>query len=253
MPILEINDLHVSVKEKEDKTKELLHGLNLSINKGEIHVIMGTNGSGKSTLASAITANPTYILTQGSIHFNGQDISNMPADERARMGIFLAMQYPVVIPGLTFGTFLKAAMEAIGGETIPIRAFRKEAEKAMEELSIPKDWLKRSLYEGFSGGEKKRGEILQMKLLKPNLAILDETDSGLDVDATKLVFESIIKEANSENAFLVITHYGKIAKFFKPTNVHIMHEGKIIKSGDASLSDIVEEKGFESFIAETVE
>ncbi len=251
--LLEIKNLSVSVKEdgKEDgkeDLKEILNNLNLTINKGEVHIIMGTNGCGKSTLANTLMGHPNYIVTKGEAIFQGENILTLTPEQRAKKGLFLAFQYPTAIQGLSVGSFLRAIMKAVNEKDIPIREFRQDLNKAMEELEIPKEFLSRSLNDGFSGGEKKRHEILQMSLLKPKLTILDETDSGLDVDALKLVFENINKRVNSENSFIIITHYNKVLKYVKPDFVHIMKNGKIIKSGGIELSNIIEEKGFDAVI-----
>lgn len=245
--VLKVSGLHANVKDdNNEKEIEILKGLDIEINKGEMHVLMGTNGSGKSTLANVLMGHPNYNITAGSISFCGKDLLKMTTDERARAGLFLAQQYPTVVPGLAIGGFLRASVEAVNGEQMPIRTFRKEVKALIEELGIPKDYLKRSLNEGFSGGEKKRSEILQMNMLKPKLAMLDETDSGLDVDALKTVFANVKKTRNSENAFLVITHYNKVLQYLEPTHVHVMKGGMIVKSGGTELSDMIEERGFEA-------
>lgn len=247
--VLEIQNLTASViDESGGGEKQILNGVNLNIAKGEIHILMGTNGSGKSTLAYTLMGHPRYQLKSGKILFKGADISNAPVNERAQKGLFLAFQYPTAIQGLSVASFLKSAVEAVRGESIPIKTFRKELTAAMEELSIPREFLKRSLNEGFSGGEKKRNEILQMKMLKPALALLDETDSGLDVDALKLVFDNVKKTASEENAFLIITHYNKVLEYLNPTHVHIMREGTIVKSGDIALARQIEREGFEKTV-----
>lgn len=247
--LLEIDNLHVSVRDEDkEEYKEILKGLDLKINYGEIHVLMGTNGSGKSTLANALTGHPNYKVTDGFIKFEGDNLLEMKPDERARAGLFLAFQYPNAITGLSVGSFLRSIVKAVNEKDIPIREFRKLLDKNMKALNIPKEFLNRSLNEGFSGGEKKRHEILQMNLLNPKLAILDETDSGLDVDAMKLVFENINNNINENRSLIIITHYNKVLKYLKPTHVHILREGRIIKSGGIELSDMIENEGFESVV-----
>ncbi len=247
--LLEIKNLFVSVKEegKED-LKEILKGVDLTINKGEIHVLMGTNGSGKSTLANALMGHPNYSITSGKVYFLGEDITEMSPDEKAKMGLFLAFQYPTAISGLPVGSFLRAIMKSVTGDKLPVKQFRSELNSAMEELKISKDFLKRSLNEGFSGGEKKRHEILQMNLLKPKLAMLDETDSGLDVDALKLVFENVSKKITPDTGALVITHYSRVLDYLKPNKIHIMRKGKIIKTGGMEISERIEKEGFDAVI-----
>jgi Fe-S cluster assembly ATP-binding protein len=261
--LLEIKNLNVSVKtetlEGEIKSpdkksnsqtgeKLILKGVNLTINKGEVHVLMGTNGSGKSTLANVLMGHPKYIINSGEAYFMGKNLLDLAPEERAKAGMFLAFQYPTAIQGLPVGSYLRAILNAVSEENVSIRTFRKELNKSMEELEIPKKFLSRSLNEGFSGGEKKRNEILQLSLLKPKLAILDETDSGLDVDALKLVFENVNKKLTGDMSLLMITHYNRILRYINPTNVHIMTDGQIVKSGGIELSDAIEEKGFESII-----
>lgn len=260
--ILEIKNLYVSVKDdlssesdfsfnsldKREETKEILKGINLSINKGEVHVLMGTNGSGKSTLANVLMGHPNYKVTAGEINFMGENLLEMKPEERAKKGLFLAFQYPQGISGLSVGSFLRAILNSVSDKEVPIRVFRKKLNETMNDLGISKEFLSRSLNEGFSGGEKKRHEILQMKLLNPKLAILDETDSGLDVDALKVVFDNITQSLNENNALLIITHYNRIFKHINPDYVHIVNNGVITKSGDIKLSQLIEEKGFEAVI-----
>jgi len=249
--LLDVRGLCASVLSDEDESeKEILRGVDLTIHRGEVHVLMGINGSGKSTLAHVLMGHPKYRLTSGECYFKGKDITEMDSDEKARLGLFLAFQYPHTIHGLSVGTFLKAAVEAKRGEQIPFRTFRTELDEAMSHLGIKKEFLGRSLNEGFSGGEKKRTEILQMRLLQPELAILDETDSGLDVDALKLVFNSVREYAGPENAFLIVTHYDRVLDYINPTHVHIMADGRIVKSGGAELSKQIDSSGFEAVLAE---
>lgn len=256
--ILEIKNLYVSVKDEENKhtasadsetqQKEILKGLNLSVNKGEVHVLMGTNGSGKSTLANALMGHPNYTITKGDIQFRGENLLEMKPEDKAKKGMFLAFQYPTAIEGLTVGSYLRAIVKAVSDKDIPIRTFRKELTQHMEELRIPKSFLKRSLNAGFSGGEKKKTEILQMNLLKPKLIILDETDSGLDVDALKLVFENVNKRVDEETSVIIITHYSRVLRYVHPNYVHIIKEGNIVKSGGLELSKKIEEEGFEAVL-----
>jgi Fe-S cluster assembly ATP-binding protein len=259
--ILEIKNLSVSVNDdlskenlsfenldKKVESKEILKGLDLKINKGEVHVLMGTNGSGKSTLANALMGHPNYNIEGGEVNFLGENLLEMEPEEKARKGLFLAFQYPKGISGLSVGSFLRAIVNSVNDKEISIREFRKMLNENMNELGISREFLSRSLNEGFSGGEKKRHEILQMNLLKPKLAILDETDSGLDVDALKVVFGNITKNHNNERALLIITHYSRILKYLNPTHVHVMSDGVIVKSGGVELSELIEEKGFETVI-----
>ena len=239
MELLKINDLYANVGEKE-----IIKGLNLSINKGEVHVIMGPNGAGKSTLANIILNNPNYIVKKGEIFFEGENINNLKTDERAKKGIFMSFQSPEEVPGISVTNFLKTAKNAKTGEKVKILAFKKELEENMEKLEMNPSYSKRDLNVGFSGGEKKKNEILQLLTLKPKLAILDETDSGLDVDAIKTVSKGINMFKNDENAVLIITHSTKILQNLNVDYVHILVDGKIIKTGDASLAEQIEEEGY---------
>ena len=240
--ILEINDLHLNAGEKE-----ILKGINLKINKGEIHVIMGPNGSGKTTTANAILNNPAYTKTNGNVLFEGEDISDLKTDEIARKGIFMSFQLPEEIPGVSVTNFLKYAKNKITGEPVKIFQFKDELKKYMEELHMNPKNMERSLNVGFSGGEKKKNEILQMLVLNPKLAILDETDSGLDVDAIKTVSKGIEMFKNENNAVLIITHNTKILHSLKVDYVHVLVDGKIVKTGGQELASEIEENGYREY------
>lgn len=242
MSLLEIKDLYVNAEEKE-----ILKGIDLKINKGEIHVIMGPNGSGKTTTANAILNNPAYKKESGSITFDGVDITNLSTDEIARKGVFMSFQLPEEIPGVSVTNFLKYAKNRITGQPVKIFAFKEELKKYMEELSMNPKNMERSLNVGFSGGEKKKNEILQMLVLNPKLAILDETDSGLDVDAIKTVSKGISMFKNDDNAVLIITHNTKILHSLKVDYVHILVNGKIVKTGNAELAKEIEENGYSQY------
>lgn len=260
--LLDIKNLFVSVKDditlekdrsfknldKGEERKQIIKGLNLSINKGEVHVLMGINGSGKSTLANALMGHPNYIIDKGEITFMDENLLEMEPEERAKKGIFMAFQYPKGISGLSVGSYLRAIVNAVSDKEVSIREFKNMLNEAMESLSISREFLNRSLNEGFSGGEKKRHEILQMKLLKPKLAILDETDSGLDVDALKIVFENVKKSVDKNSSLLIITHYNRILEYIEPDYVHIMSKGIIKKSGGIELSNSIEKDGFEKVL-----
>lgn len=248
MATLEIKNLHVSV-ETEQGTKEILKGVDLVINSGESHAIMGPNGSGKSTLAYTIAGHPKYKVTEGEITLDGADVLEMSVDERARAGLFLAMQYPVEIPGVSVSNFLRTAKTAIDGEAPALRTWIKDVRGAMENLRMDSTFTERNVNEGFSGGEKKRHEILQMELLKPKIAVLDETDSGLDVDALKVVSEGVnrAKEAN-DFGLLLITHYTRILKYIKPDFVHVFVAGKIAEQGGPELADRLEAEGYDRYV-----
>ncbi|MGL4740783.1 MAG: Fe-S cluster assembly ATPase SufC [Sarcina sp.] len=234
------------VKTEADE-KEILRGLDLEVGKGEIHVIMGPNGAGKSTLANTLMAHPRYTQTAGQIMFDGEEISELRTDERAKKGLFLSFQTPEEVPGITVENFLKTAKTAVTGEPVKYLKFSQELKKISDSLKIEKGYLKRYLNVGFSGGEKKKNEVLQLLALNPKLAILDETDSGLDVDAVRIVSEGIKMFANENNAVLIITHNNKILKSLDVDYVHILVDGKIVKTGDASLANEIQEKGFEQF------
>lgn len=237
--LLEIKNLHVNAKEKE-----ILKGIDLKINKGEIHVIMGPNGSGKTTTANAILNHPEYTKTEGMIMFEGEDITKLKTDEIARKGIFMSFQLPEEIPGISVTNFLKHAKNKVTGEPVKVFKFKEELKKYMEELSMNPQNMERSLNVGFSGGEKKKNEILQMLVLNPKLAILDETDSGLDVDAIKTVSKGIEMFKNNNNAILIITHNTKILHSLKVDYVHVLVDGKIVKTGGQELANEIEENGY---------
>ena len=248
MSTLEIKDLHVSI-ETEQGSKEILKGVSLTINSGETHAIMGPNGSGKSTLASTIAGHPRYEVTSGSITLDGEDVLEMEVDERAQAGLFLAMQYPVEVPGVTMTNFLRTAKTALDGEAPKLRTWTKEVKDAMEKLKIDADFANRNVNEGFSGGEKKRVEILQLELFKPKFAVLDETDSGLDIDALRVVSEGV-NRAHQENDMgtLLITHYTRILNYIKPDYVHVFVDGKVAEQGGPELADELEANGYDRFL-----
>src|SRR5690606_3888463 len=248
MSVLEIRDLHVTV-ETDAGTTPILNGISLTMRTGETHAIMGPNGSGKSTLAYTIAGHPKYTVTSGSITFDGQDVLAMSVDERARAGLFLAMQYPVEIPGVTVTNFLRTAKTALDGEAPSIRSWTKEVKEAMVNLRMDPKFAQRNVNEGFSGGEKKRHEILQLEVLKPKFAVLDETDSGLDVDALKIVSEGVNRAKESTNlGVLLITHYTRILRYIRPDYVHVVVAGKIVEEGGPELADRLEEEGYDRFI-----
>ncbi|QNA92784.1 MULTISPECIES: Fe-S cluster assembly ATPase SufC [unclassified Microbacterium] len=248
MSVLEIRDLHVTV-ETEAGTTPILNGINLTMNTGETHAIMGPNGSGKSTLAYTIAGHPKYTVTSGSITFDGQDVLAMSVDERARAGLFLAMQYPVEIPGVTVTNFLRTAKTALDGEAPAIRGWTKDVKAAMSNLRMDPKFAQRNVNEGFSGGEKKRHEILQLEVLKPKFAILDETDSGLDVDALKIVSEGVNRAKESTGlGVLLITHYTRILRYIRPDFVHVVVAGKIVEEGGPELADRLENEGYDRFL-----
>jgi Fe-S cluster assembly ATP-binding protein len=250
---LVIKDLRVSIDEKP-----ILKGLNLEVGLGEIHAIMGPNGSGKSTLAYALAGHPKYEVEDGEVWMDGVNLLELTPDERAKMGLFLAFQYPTAIPGISMANFLRTAVNAVKGEKngdgknkgIPITEFRKLMTEKMNLLKIDKEFARRYLNEGFSGGEKKRAEILQMALLEPKYAILDETDSGLDIDALKVVSEGVNALTGPDRSFIVITHYQRILNYVKPDFVHILYNGQIIESGGPELAERLEEEGYDNLIKE---
>ena len=237
--LLEISNLHVSVE-----GTPIIHGLDLVIQLGEIHAIMGRNGSGKSTLANVLMGHPAYEITEGNVLFFGHDITELSVDERARAGMFLSFQYPMTIPGVQVGNFLRKSVSAVSGDKISAKDFRLDLKQKMSQLQIDRTFLSRYVNDGFSGGEKKRMEILQMLMLNPKLAILDETDSGLDVDALRLVSDGI-NMATKDAGCLLITHYQRLLDLVKPDVVHVMIDGKIVKTGDAKLALEVENKGYD--------
>ncbi len=248
MSTLKITDLHVSV-ETEQGTKQILRGVDLEINSGETHAIMGPNGSGKSTLAYTIAGHPKYIVDSGSITLDGEDVLEMSVDERAKAGLFLAMQYPVEIPGVTVTNFLRTAKTAIDGEAPSLRNWIKEVRESMANLKMDPSFSERNVNEGFSGGEKKRHEILQLELLKPKFAVLDETDSGLDVDALKIVSEGVNRAKESTGmGVLLITHYTRILRYIKPEFVHVFVNGKVAEEGGPELADRLESEGYDRYL-----
>jgi Fe-S cluster assembly ATP-binding protein len=248
MTTLEIKDLHVSVTPSEDEEIPILKGVDLTVKSGETHALMGPNGSGKSTLSYAIAGHPKYTVTSGSIALDGNDVLAMSVDERARAGLFLAMQYPVEVPGVSMSNFLRTAATAVRGEAPKLRHWVKEVKSAMDDLDIDPSFSERSVNEGFSGGEKKRHEILQLDLLKPKIAILDETDSGLDVDALRVVSEGVNRyAAETHGGILLITHYTRILRYIEPRFVHVFVGGRIIESGGPELADELDANGYVRF------
>lgn len=249
MSTLQITDLQVSV-DTEDGPKEILKGVTLTIGSGETHAIMGPNGSGKSTLAYSVAGHPKYTITGGSVTLDGEDVLAMSVDERARAGLFLAMQYPVEVPGVSVANFLRTAKTAIDGEAPKLRTWVKDVNGALEKLNLDSSFSARSVNEGFSGGEKKRHEIAQLELLDPKVAILDETDSGLDIDALKVVSEGVNRFREREGkGVLLITHYTRILRYIKPDHVHVFVDGKVAESGGPELADKLEAEGYESYLA----
>jgi len=251
MSTLEIRNLTAQVRPTDESTepKEILKGVNLTINSGETHAIMGPNGSGKSTLSYTLAGHPKYEVTAGEVLLDGENLLDMDVDERAKAGLFLAMQYPIEVPGVSMANFLRTAATAVRGEAPKLREWVKEVREAQDELVIDKAFSERSVNEGFSGGEKKRHEILQLGLLKPKFAVLDETDSGLDVDALRVVSAGInnYKERN-DGGVLMITHYKRILNYVKPDFVHVFADGKIVTSGGPELADQLEEHGYDRFL-----
>lgn len=243
MATLEIRDLHVSV----DGT-EILKGVDLAVTSGQTHAIMGPNGSGKSTLAYSIAGHPKYTVTGGSVTLDGEDVLSMTVDERARAGLFLAMQYPVEVPGVSVSNFLRTAVTSVRGEAPKLRTWVKEVNEAMGGLDMDRSFAERNVNEGFSGGEKKRHEILQLALLKPKIAILDETDSGLDVDALRVVAEGVNRvRETTDVGTLLITHYTRVLRYITPDFVHVFFGGRIVEEGGAELAERLEEEGYERF------
>jgi Fe-S cluster assembly ATP-binding protein len=252
---LEIRDLHVDVTvpdssaARDGGSREILRGVDLRVGDGETHAIMGPNGSGKSTLAYALAGHPKYTVTSGTVTLDGEDVLAMSVDARARAGLFLAMQYPVEVPGVSVSNFLRTAVTAVRGEAPKLREFMKEMRGAMGNLSIDAKFAERSLNEGFSGGEKKRHEILQLELLDPKIAVLDETDSGLDVDALKIVAEGINRfSARPGHGVLLITHYNRILQYVHPDYVHVFVAGRVVAEGGPELAKLLENEGYEKFI-----
>jgi Fe-S cluster assembly ATP-binding protein len=237
---LEVQNLHVRTEERE-----ILHGVDLTIERGQMHALMGPNGSGKSTLANTLMGNPQYEVTEGRILLDGEDITEADPDERARAGLFMAFQYPATIPGVSVANFLRMAVNARREEPIKVKEFGGLLKENMELLKIPRDFTSRYLNEGFSGGEKKRAEILQLAMLQPDYAVLDETDSGLDIDALRIVSDGVNAMRSDDRGFLIITHYTRILGYVRPDFVHIMLDGRIVREGGSELADQLEDKGYE--------
>jgi Fe-S cluster assembly ATP-binding protein len=247
-PILELRDLEVSITEQPDTT--IIKGVDLVIRPGEVHALMGPNGSGKSTLASTIAGSPQYTVDAGQIRFKGEDITALKADARARLGLFLSFQYPTPIPGVTMVNLLREALKARRGQDVPPREFLAELRETLKTLKMDEQFARRYVNEGFSGGEKKRAEILQLGMLKPELAILDETDSGLDVDALRTVAEGVNALRTPEIGILIITHYQRILNYITPDFVHVLVAGKVVRSGGAELATQIEETGYDPILRE---
>ena len=243
--VLEVEDLRVEVD-----GKQIVNGLTLSVPAGEVHAIMGPNGSGKSTLANALMGHPKYDFTGGRVLLKGEDITELAPNERARKGLFLAMQYPTSVPGVTMTNFLRAALKGVRGEDIPVREFRAKLMESMAMLKMDESFVRRYLNEGFSGGEKKRAEVLQLSLLQPSMAIMDETDSGLDIDALRTVSEGINTLLNPEMGVLLITHYQRMLDYIKPDKVHVLYRGRIVRSGGPELALELEAKGYDWITSE---
>ncbi|WCL51130.1 Fe-S cluster assembly ATPase SufC [Leptospira sp. GIMC2001] len=240
VPVLEIRDLHASIADKE-----ILKGVSLKIAPGEVHAVMGPNGSGKSTLSNVILGHPNYEIQSGDILLDGQSILNLPTDERARRGVFLCFQYPTSLPGITVPNFFRTILKSVRGKEVPMKEFKAELKEGMKLLEMPETFLKRYVNDGFSGGEKKRNEILQMALLKPKLSILDETDSGLDIDALRIVSEGINRCKSNDRSILLITHYQRMLNYVVPDFVHVFADGRIIKTGNKELALELESKGYD--------
>ena len=250
MSTLDIRDLQVSVKLPDGELKPILAGVNLTVRAGETHAIMGPNGSGKSTLAYSIAGHPRYEITGGTVTLDGEDVLAMTVDERARAGLFLAMQYPVEVPGVSVANFLRTAKTAIDGEAPKLRTWVKDVNTAMEQLNLDASFSQRSVNEGFSGGEKKRHEIAQLELLNPKVAVLDETDSGLDIDALKIVSEGVNRfRGQKGKGVLLITHYTRILRYIKPDFVHVFIDGRIVQEGGPELAETLEAEGYERFVS----
>ena len=252
MPTLEIHDLHVRVADAGGVSREILNGVDLTVAAGQTHAIMGPNGSGKSTLAYAIAGHPKYEVTGGTVTLDGEDVLAMTVDQRARAGLFLAMQYPVEVPGVSVSNFLRTAITAMRGQPPKLRDFMKEMRGAMSRLAIDPVFAERNLNEGFSGGEKKRHEILQLELLQPKIAVLDETDSGLDVDALRIVAEGInrfrAKDGPARPGILLIAHYTRILRYVVPEFVHVFIDGRIVEEGGPELAEALDTEGYERFV-----
>ena len=248
MSKLEISNLHVDV-ETESGPKQILKGVDLTINPGEVHAIMGPNGSGKSTLAYSIAGHPKYTITEGSVKLDGVELTELSVDERARAGLFLAMQYPVEVPGVSVANFLRTAKTALDGEAPKVRTWVKEVNEALNRLQLDSEFSARSVNEGFSGGEKKRHEIAQLELLNPKFAVLDETDSGLDIDALRIVADGVNRYMEqADRGVLLITHYTRILRYIEPTFVHVFVDGRIAEEGGKELADRLEAEGYEKFV-----
>jgi Fe-S cluster assembly ATP-binding protein len=247
MTTLDIRDLHVTV-DTEAGEKEILRGVDLSVSSGETHALMGPNGSGKSTLAYSVAGHPKYTVTSGTVTLDGEDVLAMSVDERAQAGLFLAMQYPVEVPGVTVSNFLRTAKTSIDGEAPKLRHWVKDVKEAMTALRMDSTFADRNVNEGFSGGEKKRHEILQMELLRPRIGILDETDSGLDVDALKVVSEGVNRiKSSSDIGIMLITHYTRILRYIQPDHVHVFIQGKVAESGGPELAERLENEGYDRY------
>ena len=248
MSNLVISDLHVDVL-TEEGPKQILKGVDLTVNSGEVHAIMGPNGSGKSTLAYAIAGHPKYEITSGSVTLDGVELTDLTVDERARQGLFLAMQYPVEVPGVSVANFLRTAKTALDGKAPKIRTWVKDVENVLNRMNLDSSFSARSVNEGFSGGEKKRHEIAQLELLNPRAAILDETDSGLDIDALRIVSEGVNRySAQGDRAVMLITHYTRILRYIDPTFVHVFVDGRIVDQGGRELADKLEAEGYEAYV-----
>ena len=241
--MLKVNNLHASVE-----GNEIIRGINLEVKSGEVHAIMGPNGSGKSTFANVLMGNPIYEVTKGSVEYMGEDITDSPADKRAKKGIFMAFQYPEAIPGVTIVTMLKAALSNITDTELTTIELRLKVADSMKDLGLEPDFVDRYLNEGFSGGERKRNEILQLAVLEPKLAILDETDSGLDVDGLKIVGDGVNQLRNKDRSFLIVTHYQRLLDYIKPDYVHVFINGDIVETGNYELSQKLEQEGYDSYI-----
>ena len=248
MSNLVISDLHVDVL-TEEGPKQILKGVDLTVNSGEVHAIMGPNGSGKSTLAYAIAGHPKYEITSGSVTLDGVELTELTVDERARQGLFLAMQYPVEVPGVSVANFLRTAKTALDGKAPKIRTWVKDVENVLNRMNLDSSFSARSVNEGFSGGEKKRHEIAQLELLNPRAAILDETDSGLDIDALRIVSEGVNRySAQGDRAVMLITHYTRILRYIDPTFVHVFVDGRVVDQGGRELADKLEAEGYEAYV-----